>query len=62
MHLTARLTVRVDPPPPPPPLKVSYLYVFLIREAPLKMTRCLFGHYLFGGGSQPLPGWFGALI
>ena len=41
----------------------TYLcWIQCVREAPTKMLALLFGHCPFGGGSQPLPGWFGALI
>ena len=34
-----------------------------IREAPFNLSPPLFGHCPFGGGgSKPLPGWFGALF
>ena len=33
-----------------------------IREAPDKKMPGLFGHCPNGGGSRPLPKWFGALI
>ena len=34
----------------------------VLTEAPFNKVPPLFGHCPFGGGSKPLPGWFGALI
>ena len=34
----------------------------LVREAPFNLSPPPCGHCPFGGGSKPLPGWFGALI
>ena len=41
---------------------VNLVILVILREAPTKKVPLLLGHCPFGGGSRPLPGWFGALI
>ena len=44
------------------PFRAILGYYGPFREAPTKLLTDAFGHCPFGGGSKPLPGWFGALF